>query len=302
MKRYLLGIAILLAACHSNNNSGVAKPGKDYIMFPFNDTLNWKGIEKNNDILKAAFEKAAPTLLKYEYELYTGAGGEYYTTKDFEKSCHILDINNDGLDDIIYTGSTGSEGTEVAVFLNTNSGFKMVLKQVQRIAKLEFKNDKLFRLYINDDGCCDAWVDFNRVYEVNYNNATLQFSTVYLTSIQHISRYPKEYFKTPIHFEVLNNHYKMHLEPNAADTIMNDFTFPDHPFKANNVVDTLMKGTKGRAIAAKTDKTGRVWWLVEIDTSYKDYGNLFYEQAGDSLTKASKMGWISSRYVKRLNN
>ncbi|HEY2582094.1 MAG TPA: hypothetical protein VGI43_09810 [Mucilaginibacter sp.] len=243
----------------------------------------------------------APTLLKYEYEFYIGAGGQDHTEKEFENNCHIVDFNNDGLDDVIYTGSTGSEGRVVIVFLNTGNGFKEVLKQEQDIVKLDFKDNKLFRLYIKDKGCCDAWIDFNRIYQVDYIDKIPQFNTIYLTSNLHIARFPKKYLKEPIYFEVLHDNYKMHLEPRIDDTIADDFTFPGSSFKASNNVDTLIKGTKGRAIAKQSDNTGRVWWLVEIDSSYKDYGNLFYEQQGDTIHTASKIGWISSRYVKKIN-
>ncbi len=123
---------------------------------------------------------------------------------------------------------------------------------------------------------------------------------MYLTSNQHNSQFPKKYFNTPIYFEVMNDNYKMHLAPKIDDTIVNNYTIAGHSFKANNIIDTLIKGTRGRAIAAETDNTGRVWWLVELDANSKTAGHLFYEQGGDKTNKASKIGWISNRYVKKL--
>src|SRR5271154_4370510 len=164
MKILLSGILILaiVSSCNSKktkNNSSQSKL-KEQVLFPFGDTtFSWKGIEKQNDDVKMRFEKMAPSLISYEYEFYHGEGGEHNTEKEFDQNCHVVDLNNDGLDDIIYTGSTGSEGSEVIVFLNTGKVFKKVLKQLQEVVKIEFRDNKLFRLYIRDTGCCDAWID-----------------------------------------------------------------------------------------------------------------------------------------------
>ena len=265
-------------------------------MFPFGSkNVNWKGIEKRDDELKAQFIKQEMTLLKQEYEYYQEAGR---TERDFKKECHVLDINNDGLNDIIYTGSTGGDGFEVLVFLNTAKGFKEIFKEVQYLRKIELKDNKLYRLYILDDGCCADYVDFNKIYQLDYLSDAPKFKLVYLTSNLHNGYFPKKYFSSPVYFEVLNDNYKMRKSPIIDDTTKN--AVQDIQFKGNNI-DTLMKGTKGRAIASQTDKTGRVWWLVEIDTTYKKFGVLFYDPLGDSTHTASKMGWISSRFVKRLD-
>jgi len=262
-------------------------------MFPFEDTFSWKGIGKRDDALIALFVKQAPVLLKSEYEFY---GNAYHPEKEFENECHVIDFNNDGVNDIIYTGSTGGEEREVAIFLNTKNGFQKVFKQAQYIKKLDFKDHKLYRLYIFDDGCCAAYNDFNRIYQVDYKDKTPQFTLIYLTANTHNAYFPKKYFNRPIYFEVLNNNYKMRDSAAVDDTTKNGMG--GITFLGNNI-DTLSKGAKGRAIASQTDKTGRVWWLVEIDSAYRKYGNLFYQPEGEKYP-TSKMGWISSRYVKRI--
>ncbi len=266
-------------------------------MFPFRDTtFTWKSVEKQNAVLKQRFINASSALLKNERDFYSN---EFEPITKFYGAIHILDINNDGLDDVIYAGSTGGEGNEVVVFLNTKDGFKKVFRGLQYVRKLEFKDGKLFRLYILDDGCCAEWIDFNRILQLEYQDGVPKFNTIYLTSNTSGAYFPKVYFDKPVSFEVLNNEYKMRDSAGIDDTTKSGMG--GIPFKGNNI-DTLMKGTKGRAIAAQTDKTGRVWWLVEIDNHYRDYGYLFYEQSGDTTERASHMGWISSRYVKKLDN
>jgi hypothetical protein len=290
MKKVSFIILGLFAACHSNYQP---KTEKTEIMFPFGDpTFNWKGIEKQDDNLKAVFNKQLPTLLKDEYSIYT------YEKKDILKDCHLVDINNDGVNDIIYNGSSGGEGSEVTIFFKTKDGFKNIFKQIQHIKKLEFKENKLYRLFIYDDGCCADYNDFNKIYQTDYSGNIPRFNLIYLTANTHRAYFPKKYFDKPIYFEVLNNNYKMRENPKIDDTSKNGMGGIE--FIGNNI-DTLNKGTKGRAIANETDKTGRVWWLVEIDSAYNSYGDLFYHSQFETKYTASRMGWISSRYVKKIN-
>jgi hypothetical protein len=301
MKRVALIILVLFCACHSKDEQVSSK--KDMIMFPFGDNkFSWKGIEKQNSELKNRFMKQeASMLFKYEHEIYNNkeGGSDGFQEIDFRNAFHVIDVNNDGLDDFVYTGSTGGEGTEVAIILNTGKNFKLVFKQIQHIVKLELKDNKLYRLYLLDDGCCADYVDFYQVYQANYKTDTPQFDLVYLSSAITSTEFPKHYFKAPLHFKVLNDNYKMRENPFIDDTLKNGI--PGFEFLGNSV-DTLNKGTTGRAIAAKTDKTGRVWWFAEIDTSHTDHGNLFYEHKIWNTQTASKMGWISSRFVKKLND
>lgn len=297
MKKILFAIIVILTACRSK--PPLEASDNIEIMFPFGDTtFNWKGIEKEDDNLKAMFKKQAPILIKEEYDNYQQ--GEPKNLTDLKGNCHIVDFNNDGLNDIIFTGPTGGEEFEVNIFLNTPSGLKSVLKRNEFIKKLEFKNHRLFRIYIQDTGCCDEYIDFNSVYEVSYEGAVPHFRVVYLTANMDHSYMPKKYFDKPIHFVVMDDKYKMRMTPNVADTVIDDFSFPGRKFKTENIIDTLVKGTKGRAIASQTDNTGRIWWFAEIDSAYKKYGHSFYEQRFDPKLRSSRMGWISSRFVKQV--
>ena len=245
--------------------------------------------------------KQAPVLVKDEYYVYHGGKNRDAFDKDFQKLFYPIDINNDGFEDFIYTGHSGGEGTEVTLILNTGKTFKLLFKQNGYLQKLEFKDNKLFRVFVVDYGCCLDYINFNKVYQLNYSASQVDVKVVYLTASINTTHLPKEYFDRPVNFEVLNNGYKMRADPFIDDSTKNDRLITGRTIKGN-AIDTLDKGTKGRAIAAETDKTGRVWWLVEIDKNYTSYGDLFYEEPGNKIQLASKMGWISSRYVKKLDN
>jgi hypothetical protein len=176
----------------------------------------------------------------------------------------------------------------------------MILKELGYLQNLEFKDNKLFSIAMDETGCCMDYIDFNKVYKISYRHQDADVTLTYLSSAIQNTWFPDEYFATPIRFEVLNSLYKMRAEPMIDDTSKNRVESLGERRKGN-VVDTLNKGARGRAIASHTDNTGRVWWLVEVDRDYNDYGHLFYEEDNDNTRKATKMGWISSRYVKKLN-
>jgi hypothetical protein len=272
-------------------------------MFPFGKTgFSLKAIEKQNDALKECFIKQGKAF--FLDEQYYQHDGTYSfrdkTGKSFREALHFVDLNNDGLDDIIYTGYSGGEGTEVAILLNTTAEFKMLFKQQGDIINLEFKDKKLFRIATRSYPCCMDYLYFNRIYEVKHVKNNIDFKLVYLTSYTEKTVTPKSYFTKPVYFEVLNNGYKMRSGPKIDDTTKNNDREGGKGLIGNNI-DTLNKGTRGRAIATQTDNTGRVWWLVEIDRGYLAYGNLFYEQNNNKKETASKMGWISSRFVKTID-
>ncbi len=299
MRNIALIILIIVAACSCKQNAPDHAISKwPDVMFPFGDTtFSWKGIEKPGSTVKNLFIKQVPTLMKHEYEFYDN---EYNPESKFVENCRVLDINNDGNDDVIYTGSTGGEGRKIVIFLNINSTFKKVFEQTGFTVKLDFREKKIWRIYISDQGCCDDWMDFNWIYELDYTHNTPEFKVAYLTGNVDDNFFPQKYFKNPVYFEVLNNDYKVRNSPVINDIDDKRGGYGGTHFIGNNI-DTLKRGTKGRAIAAQTDNTGRVWWLVEIDRDYNEYGNLFHRPLEDSIHKASRMGWISSRFVKKIN-
>lgn len=75
----------------------------------------------------------------------------------------------------------------------------------------------------------------------------------------------------------------------------------ENSYKKNgNQIAQLSKGTRGRALAESTDSTGRIWWFIEIDPN-EGLSNSAFGPGDYLLTDKPKIvGWISSRFVKRL--
>jgi hypothetical protein len=288
-------LLILFISCKS---IGQVNGADNYRTFPYGQpVLNFATIEKQNDGLKAQFIKSPPAGFKAEYEAYSK--NEFSNLDSLKKDIHVYDINGDGLDDIIFEGRSGSEATEVAFILNTPQGFKIIFKGNEHLIKFDTANKKITTIYIDDPGCCDAYIDFSKVYDFTYQNDVPKATLVYLTAYSESTDLPGNYFDKPTRFEVLDNGYKMRAEPVINDTTKR-FATPDDTARVGNSVGVLPKGAKGWAIASQTDATGRVWWMVEMDPDIEIGKSIFYK-TDDITMKARKMGWISSRYVKKLD-
>lgn len=97
-------------------------------------------------------------------------------------------------------------------------------------------------------------------------------------------------------FVVRNDKYKLREQPVIDDKHdEQESDFEGMPIYGNALAE-FGKGSKGEAIAEKPDETGRVWWFVIMDGDAKVEYDRFY---GDQ--KASKAGWMSSRFLEVLN-
>jgi len=147
-----------------------------------------------------------------------------------------------------------------------------------------------------DPGCCASYINFNKIYTATYTGNIPSFKLGYFTAYHRITKIPGTYFTKVIPFIVLNNGYKMRINPE----INNSQVFPDDSLRGNTMCD-LAKGTKGIALAQSTDKTGRVWWFVQLDPNAQVSDTEFYDEE-DVKAKPAKIGWVNSRFVKRLDN
>ncbi|MBD1383833.1 hypothetical protein IDJ75_00965 [Mucilaginibacter rigui] len=307
MRKLFLILAIGLVSCKQNidktkknTDHSVAEKKfqsdtSPYISFPYNvEVFDWKSFEKQNNELKNRFMQSPPAELKDAYEYYKG---ESSSMADLQKALHIYDIDADGTDDIIFEGQSGGEPLETALILNTKQGLKVVFNTLQTVKGITLDKDKrISKLYIKDPGCCAEYIEFNKVYDVIYTTGQPKVKLQYL-SANHVSTYfPEKYLSRPINFEVLNDNYKLRIKPIVDDK--SQMTLDGEPHNGNDVA-LLKKGTQGKAFATTTDQTGREWWLVQIDPKFTVNKGFFHESE-DSTLRACKIGWISSRFIKKL--
>lgn len=258
------------------------------------DSLDpWAGQLKYDYELVSRFDKycRANNLMTYSLEMLDARNENLW---NFAKS---VDINNDGLKDVVYSGPSGGEPNVVYFFIQTSSGFDQVFEVMQGIVKVTWEGELLNQVFVSDWGCCAAIHLVNSVYDVEYDGRYKRpiFRKVF-QSIEVGGQLvkPKNYFSDPIEFVVENDGYKLRIAPMIDDST----TFHSIEITGNTFA-TLRQGTTGTALASQTDDTGRIWWYVAIDFD-KNVQNCIMRTPDEFPTKV--IGWLSSRYVTNIEN
>jgi hypothetical protein len=207
------------------------------------------------------------------------------------KNFYFVDLDDDQDRDVIFTGWSGAEPVCVRIFVTKNNIPKKVFDAFQRIKRIEFTENRLSHLTIEDPGCCAEYILFTADYKVSTAQDDLKFDMTKRMAIIHETELPKDFFSTPIRFEVQNDKYFMR---NSAQIDTVDQYYGGE-LGIDNIVAEFKKGTKGKALGEKIDATGRVWWFVEIDSNFKPSNTMFYD-----IDNTQIRGWMSSRHLKRL--
>jgi hypothetical protein len=268
--------------------------GQVDLFFPLNNEFTWERIEKQDQELKAKFIKNLPN----EFEYYRQDNEYTPNLSDLENRLHIIDFNGDGLDDVIFNGHTGSEVEYIIIFINIGESFVKIFTEYQQFHKIVFENGKAHKLYIRDGGCCCEYIGMNKIFKVDYSSEFPKISLV--SQMQYINnsveRYPNHYFDKPIKFKVLNDKYNIRFSP-----VIDDITeiYYCGELRNGNFLGKIKSGSIGYALAEKIDSTGRIWWFVALNSDTEIYESIYYDETVNSNTY--KLGWISSRFVKEIN-
>lgn len=264
----------------------------------YNSSYNydWRGFTTNVN-----HTKLANTFIEWLAE-----SGEHLTipyelkidNRDLINKLNFVDINADGKFDAIYSGPSGGEPNIVMIFMFTNSKYKLALSLMQGIVKVNWQNNRVTSLLTHDWGCCAENRLISSEYMVEYSDDGMPIfnKTLDIVEIRRMTK-PKMILQRPIEFVTQNNNYKIRLSPIIDDTTYLGFITENE--RLGNMLGTLEKGTKGKAYASETDETGRVWWYVAIKTDYPLNDSVLYMK--DLARNSYYVGWISSRFVTKLN-
>lgn len=207
-----------------------------------------------------------------------------------------VDLNNDGLQDVVFSGPSGGEPNIVYFFIQTSSGFEQVFEVMQSIDKVTWEGELLNQVFSSDWGCCSAIYLINSIYNVKYDVKNKPIFTKIYQSIEISDKLikPKNYFSDPINFKIDNEGYKLRLAPAIDDTT--EYHWLEI---TGNTFAFLKQGTRGTALASRTDKTGRIWWYVAIDLN-DNVQDCILRTTDEFPTKV--IGWLSSRYVTKIED
>jgi hypothetical protein len=265
---------------------------KIFDSFNQNYNYNWRGIDNRQALdFKDKFIEYAKQndLLKNEFDIYeanVGYGSVW-------NNLHVVDINGDKLEDIIYSGSSGGEANVVKFFMQKEVGFELIFTAYQGIVRVDWKNGKITTIMSHDWGCCAEFRIINTVYEVSYRDKVPSFAKIYQSIEYELMKKPIEYFEEPIDFSTDYDAYNLRAFPEVNDTIPINADFNEN--RMGNTIGILSKGTKGKAYGSSIDETGCIWWYVEINNIFEVKDNVLFMD--DLKYPTNVIGWIRSRYV-----
>lgn len=251
--------------------------------------FSWSKIENKNPALIKQFIELTPE----EFPHYKLNEPYMPTIRDLFNSLHVVDINGDGLDDIIFDGSNGSEAKEIAIFLNKGNSFKRIFTDYQGILRLEFENGVLNKIRIKDWGCCAAYVTTTKFYNVEYANGEFKFTQKMSFSYVDKTILPKAYWRNTKEVRILNDNYNLRFSPELDDK--SEVYFEGTPTRGNTIGKVAINA-RAIALAESTDLTGRVWFFVAVYPEDKVKSTHFYYNPDE--IKSYKCGWVSSRFVE----
>jgi len=294
---------IIFCACHI---SIWAQSGKG-LLFP--DTLDWSKWELNlnesrrfgmlNKIDRQSdfvLMMSLPDSIKFE---------KLINIDPYFIQPHFIDLDGDGSIEILFNGWLGWEGDKQIFILKEEGG---VYKQ------LCFLWGTIVGLSRDAPGLpvqIKSWGSYpNSVVWVSLKTYSPVFSEGKLTKYECVSQlfYPEDYyydegikglpdsFTIQIPFEVTSGQYNMR---NIPGFLPEGYVSEPDMFE-NNIIAIYPKGSRGIALAEKMDETGRVWWFVVMGR-YPEPETKAGVPMFDFLPIKQLSGWMSSRYLKRLD-
>ena len=252
-----------LTLAEKKNNDSI-----EFEKFNFYDNQITHGnyLHSNTNII-TDFEKDRDTILIIGF--LKDNISKIFTFKDFPfqyselvKFISLIDINNDGLKDVIYQGPNGGESNMTVVFLKQNNNYLEVFRQYQDVFEIEFKDNKISKISLTNPGCCAEPAVVDYFYSVSYSHNKpifkLETTTGYLSGFEK----PNNKFSQEITFVITNENAKLRNQCYELDAV--------HPFygENGNILTTYQKGSRGSAIAEKNEN-GELWLYVLMDNKVK---------------------------------
>lgn len=256
--------------------------------YEMNVNFSWAEVEKWNPQLIEKFIQLTPK----EFEYYRMNEPYYPNLDSLKKVLHVLDLNGDKIDDIVFDGQTLGEPREISLFINNGKEFKKVFSDWQGILKMELNAGRLTRLHILDWGCCADYRTFVKFYDVKHEKGELKFELQ--SNFQYLQNtyLPELYCDTLKHVKVLNNLYNLRTSPLIDDTSI--YGYEGQEVKGN-ILGKIPKNARAMVLAKLIDADSRLWYLVAVLPEYDLMQTVFFDDP--QKIKSYKCGWISSRFV-----
>lgn len=208
---------------------------------------------------------------------------------------HIIDIDKNGLTDILYSGFCGIDGSSTQVFKFNGQNYDIILSVIGSLnGVIKKAQNSTFSLTINNYACCGGFTNVFETYVYTQIENTARFTLKSRYDYVAELVFPEEYLNKMVEFKTKQDIYKLRFSPEIDDTTEIARPYDD---AFGNTIHTYSKNAMGLAIAEKKDKTGRVWWFVKMDNS-SDPKMEYSKSFGDNNEQFTySLGWMSSRYL-----
>ena len=226
--------------------------------------------------------------------------GVDFTKSGLIRSLHLIDLNKDGIDEIIFTGLSEEEGNRLDIFKKEKISYTKIFSARQSLTDIIIAKDRLY-LYISDPGCCAEYSTIQKIFKTDINLSNNSFQQTYQSQIINGTKLPDSLFKKTIGFRVNLEGYKVRLEPKLDDSSKKFYDDMNEFKTSGNVIAKLPKNTAGNALGYMTDPSGTKWWFVEIDEKAR-LRNVKYDRTDQTKKYPTHIrGWINSKNIQKLN-
>lgn len=255
-------------------------------IFPYSKKpLDWKSIEVAvNDNEKKRLSDSIPWL------------SNMYSDSVYLPQIHVLDFNNDGLNDFVYSGPGPSEDWITIININQNGEYKYFSLDGQ-IVDLLLKDKKVQRLFIVSVVGTSPGIVGHRITDVEYKDNLPTFKTIFKSEKVDWTPLPNDRELISYEFESVDDTIVLRDSPVELDTPYNDFLEIN-----GNQFGKIIKGTKGHTIGQRTDSLKNDWLCVLIYPNRKIIGYPLYVNGKfDSTDRINIIVWIKDKGIKRVD-
>lgn len=244
--------------------------------------IDWPKVERKYNQAFTYKIVSDPTKIRAFCNQYENESGDstFYSTGGF----HWIDVNQDGFDDLIYSG--GCHGLpEVDIYLTKKNTFKFLYGFGGLINSIKFKSDRtIIGVFLEANAC----LEFNALFELEIPKKTDIYKINSITSWHYNTKIDTITIFTNVHF-LTKNLVDLRKEPILYNDSINSPCNDEVKMKGN-VIATVKKGTKGILIN-KVTIAMVTWCLIMIEEkSIFKYGE---KEKFDIVNR--NIGWVTQK-------
>jgi hypothetical protein len=218
---------------------------------------------------------------------------------------HFADFSGDGVEDVIYNGAwlawgtdgevAAAEGEKLKIWQVIGGRAVLVLEHhggIQRIWRRPGAPASFRTIHY---GCCSdpEWtIEYFRPVQ---RGDTVRFQPWHRVMGRAEVQMPARFLAVPRRFTVNNDGYLLRASPRVesdSTKFADWYAWEGH----GNALAEYGRGSRGIALAERTDSTGRVWWFVRMDGRTPPREAQIQEDS-EHPVRTDRLGWMSSRFL-----